>query len=542
MKYYNILKRVALWSLLPMVWMGCTDWEDHYDADGQQIVSDKTLWEEIAARPELNGFRECLENYGYKEKLNSSQMYTVFAPMGEVNIENLTREKIQTEVLENHIARFAHSANTNTIDKSVVMLNTKTVKFTQEGNGYKFGGKWLSNDYNIIAKNGVLHVIEGQQPFFHNIWEYLTTDTRFDKIRNYLYSFNDTILDEDKSVKGEINANGQQEYLDSVIYITNSLHYSLGMLHDEDSTYTMIIPTNKAWDEAYDRIKEYYKYAQTISKPKRDSLQKYYTELAMVRDLVFSHTVQKSMKDSLVSTTKSVFKNPFDYILADYVESAECSNGEIFVMDSLKHKPWDSWHTTIKIEAEDVSALITDATFEEDAFVYRRQVSSADPMYAKISRGGFLEVVDKRLDKKAPYVLTFNLRKTLKGKYDLKIVFLPQEMSSARDKTLLTNKFKVQESHALELGGMSDFKNVNKGALENFVEAYKEEGYKSPDYILRPDTVLIGSIETVCCSYGTETSGLQITLSSSWSKSASTLKKNATTFLIDCIILEPSKE
>jgi hypothetical protein len=71
------------------------------------------------------------------------------------------------------------------------------------------------------------------------------------------------------------------------------------------------------------------------------------------------------MKDSLVSTTKGVFKNPFDYILADYVETAECSNGEIYVMDSLKHKAWDSWHTTIKIEAEDVSALITDATFQK---------------------------------------------------------------------------------------------------------------------------------------------------------------------------------
>ena len=542
MKHYNILKRIVLWSLFPMVWVGCTDWDDHYDADGQQIVSDKTLWEEIAARPELSGFRECLENYGYKAKLNGSQMYTVFAPKGEINIENLTREKVQIEVVENHIARFAHSANSNTIDKSVVMLNAKTVKFTQDGNGYRFGEKWLSNDYNIIAKNGVLHVIEEQQPFFHNIWEYLTTDTRFDKIRNYLYSFNDTILDEDKSVKGEINANGQQEYLDSVVYITNPLLYSLGMLHDEDSTYTMIVPTNEAWDEGYERIKEYYKYSQTISKTKRDSLQKYYTELAMVRDLVFSHTVQKSMEDSLVSTAKGVFKNPYDYILADYVESVECSNGEIFVMNELKHKPWDSWHSTIKIEAEDVSALVTDAAFEEDAFVYRRQVSSADPMYAKISKGGFLEVVDKRLDKKAPYVLTFNLRKTLKGKYDLKFVFLPQEMSSARDKTLLTNKFKVQESHALELGGMSDFKNVSKGALENFVEAYKEEGYKTPDYTLKPDTVLIGSIETACCSYGTETSGLQITLSSSWSKSASTLKKNATTFLIDCIILEPSKE
>lgn len=525
-----------------MVWIGCTDWDDHYDVDGQQMVSDKTLWEEIAARPELSGFMECLENYGYKEKLNGSQMYTVFAPIGEMNIENLTREKIQTEVVENHIARFAHSANSKTIDKSVVMLNTKVVNFTRVGNGYQFGGKKLTDEYNIIAKNGVLHVIEGQQSFFHNIWEYLTTDTRFDKICNYLYSFNDTILDENKSVKGEINVDGQQEYLDSVVYVTNSLHYSLGMLNDEDSTYTMIVPTNEAWDEAYGRIKEYYKYSQLISKPKRDSLQKYYTELALVRDLVFSHTVQESMRDSLVSTTGGVFMNPFEYILADYADSAQCSNGEVFIMNELKHKPWDSWHTTVKIEAEDMSALISDASFEELAFVYRRQVSSADPMYTKISRGGFLEVVDKDPGKKSHFTLIFNLRNTLKGKYNLKVVFLPQELASARDKTLLTNKFRVKESHLLESGEMSEFTNVTKSASENFIEAYKEGGYKDPEYKLLPDTVLIGEVTTDCCNYGTESSGLQISIVSSWSKNASNLKKNATTMLIDCIILEPSKE
>ena len=544
MKYSNILKRIVLWCLFPMVGIGCTDWDDHYDVDGQQMISDKTLWEEIAARPELSGFMECLERYGYKEQLNGSQMYTVFAPIGELNLENLTHEKIQTEVVENHIARFAHSANANTKDKSVVMLNTKTVKFTQEGNGYKFGGKRLSNDYNIIAKNGVLHVIEGQQPFFHNIWEYLTTDTRFDKIRNYLYSFNDTILDEDKSVKGEINANGQQEYLDSVVYITNPLYYSLGRLHDEDSTYTMIVPTNEAWDEAYSRIKEYYEYSKKEDETERDSLQKYYTELAIVRDLVFSHTVQESMKNSLVSTAEGVFKDPFNYILADYADNIECSNGEVYIVDELKHNAWDSWQKPVKVEAEDVSAFIDD---NGSIVSYRRQVSVGDPMYAKVSGRGFLEVVSTT-NKNLPS-LTFCVRNTLKGKYDLKIVFLPQEMASAREKTYKPNKFKVQEKHLYldykEDAGKkiwySSLKDVGK-AVENFIEAYKNGGYKEDGYKLKPDTVSVGTFNTECCSYGKESSEyLQLTISCNGA--ASSYRKNySTTLLIDCIILEPSKE
>ena len=530
MKYKNILKHIALWGLLPMVWMGCTDWDDHYDVDGQQIVSNKTLWEEIEARPELSNFKECLELYGYKEKLNGSQMYTVFAPMGDINTADLSRAKVQSEVIENHIARFAHSANSATKDKSVVMLNNKTVRFTlaQEGDGYLFGDSRLAAEYNIRAKNGVLHIIEGQQPFFHNIWEYLTTDTRFDKVRNYLYSFNDTILDENKSVKGEINDNGQQEYLDSVIYVYNDLLYSIGQLNDEDSTYTMIIPTNEAWDEAHGRIKEYYVYSE--KEAKRDSLAQLYTSLSVVRDLVFSHTVQKSMRDSLVSTTKGVFKKPFEYILADYVDSAKCSNGEVFVVNELKHKPWDSWHTRIKVEAESVNALNVDTILEKNALIYRRELSNADSLYTKISRGSFLEVVDRNT--KSHPTLTFNVWNTLKGKYDLKVVFLPQEMATSKNKTLLPNHFEVKASYLKKNGGVD----------ASWMTTPKRVGKVMDNDPMKLDTVTIATIETECCSYGTESPGLQVSIASSWSKSAANKKKYSTTLLIDCIILEPVKE
>lgn len=528
MKYNNILKRIVLWSLFPMVWMGCTDWDDHYDEEGQLLTTNATLWEEIAARPELSEFKECLERYGYKEKLDGAQMYTVFAPMGKIDTTNLTRKKIKTEVIDNHIARFAHSANGATIDKSVVMLNNKTINFTQMGEEFMFGNKKLVNEYNIRAKNGVLHIIEQQQPFFHNIWEYLTTDARFDNVRSYLYSFNDTILDENKSIKGEINEIGQQEYLDSVIYINNPLLYGLGQLNDEDSTYTMIIPTNEAWDEAYERIQKYYVYSR--KEAKRDSLSEYYASLSVVRDLVFSHTVQKSVRDSLVSTSKGVFKNPFEYILSDYVDSAKCSNGEVFVVNELKHKPWDSWHTRIKVEAENVNALVVDTILEKNALIYRRELANSDSMYTKISRGSYLEIVDRNT--KSHPTLTFNVWNTLKGKYDLKVVFLPQEMATSRNKTLLPNRFEVKASYLKDNGGtdgvwMTDFKRVGK-VTEN-----------DP---MKLDTVTIATIEPECCSYGTDSPGLQLTIGSSWSKNANNKKKYSTTLLIDCIILEPSKE
>lgn len=528
MKHKNKLTVfVGLCLLLTMVC--CTDWDAHYDAESQRVWSDKTLWEEIVSRPQLGEFAQLLEQYGYKDLLDGSQMYTVFAPIGEIDTKGLSVEKVRTEVIENHIARFAHSANntTNTLKgDGVVMLNSKSVLFTRNGDSYTFGNNKLTDEHNIIAKNGVLHVIEGQQTFFHNIWEYLTTDSRFDSICNYLYSFNEEYLDEEASVKGEINADGKQEYLDSVIISYNSLLYSLGQLNNEDSTYTMIIPTNEAWKDAYDRIAPYFKYSKSSVK-KADSLQAYYTKLSIVRDLVFSHTVQESMNDSLISTARGVFYKPFETLLSEYTDwnqAIKCSNGQVLVVEELKHKPWESWHETIKVEAERQEVLAErfdnkTITAEQKRLVYRRNLASSDSLFAKVSGGAYLEVLEMEQGTH-PYV-AFDVRNTLRGKYELKVVFLPQNLAS---KTILPNLFNATCYVIKEEGGRETKPEIAWRSIKN-----------DPTKI---DTVKIGTLDFDYCVYAQEMVGLQLELKSNFEEG----DPYSGTFLIDCIILEPVKE
>ena len=83
MKYLKNIKNVALSLVLPMALVSCTEvWNDHYDVDSQKQSADKTLWEEIESHPELQGFAECLKQYGYDKVLDGDQIYTVFAPKG----------------------------------------------------------------------------------------------------------------------------------------------------------------------------------------------------------------------------------------------------------------------------------------------------------------------------------------------------------------------------------------------------------------------------------------------------------------------------
>ena len=521
MRYIKNIQRIGLSLILPLAFASCTDvWNGHYDVDNQKQVADKTLWEEIASRPELQGFAECLKQYGYDEVLDGDQIYTVFAPQGELKVAGLTEQKIKDEVLGNHIARFTHSANSATQDKDVMMLNEKMVNFTQSGVDYTFGNVALT-DINILTKNGVLHILGGQVPFFYNIWEYLTTDTAYSKVCDFLYSFNEYELDEDASVKGPI-VNGLQTYVDSVVNVYNELHYLLGKLNDEDSTYTMILPTNKAWNEAYKRIEPYYLF--NTKKEEGDSLQDLYTKLGIVNDLVFSHTMQTSVEDSLLSTRKNVFHNPFEYILSGYsslTDGVVCSNGNVFVVDALLHHPWDSWHSCLKVEGEKTNSHTTK---ESTTVEYRRTIPVSDPLYSKVSDGEYLELVPKKSNSATE--VDFNIWNTLAASYDIKIAFLPQRLATDKSIGVKPNFLAVTIDYLDDKGKSQSYK----------LAQAKDSLLVDPT---RLDTVYVGTFKFPFATYGEEAASTKLNVKFAGKSSEKAMSR---TMLIDCVIFEPTKE
>ena len=521
MRYIKNIQRIGLLLMLPLAFASCTDvWNGHYDVDNQKQVADKSLWEEIASRPELQGFAECLKQHGYDVMLDGDQVYTVFAPQGTMNIEGLSDQKVKDEVLENHIARFAHSANSATRDKDVLMLNEKLVTFTQSGEAYTFGDVALS-ERNIIAKNGVLHVISSQVPFFYNVWDYLTTSPSYSKICDFMYSFNEYELNDEASVKGPI-VNGLQTYVDSVVEIRNELHYLLGMLNDEDSTYTMVLPTNKAWEAAYERIYPYYNFS--TKNEERDSLQDLYTKLGIVNDLVFSHTVQVSPEDSLISTSENVFYNPFDYILSDFGsfdDAVVCSNGNVFVVDSLRYFPWDSWHETLKIEAEYTNThVIKESTTNE----YNRTIPFSDPLYSKVSKGSYLELVPAKSSSKTE--VDFNVWDVLSASYDIKVVFLPQRLATDKSIGIKPNFIEASLSY-IDAKGRTQSQKLAQAKDSLFVDP------------TRIDTVHVGTFQFPATTYGEETASIKLNVKFAGGSKTTNMSR---TMLIDCVIFEPTKE
>ena len=263
----------------------CSDFND-YNTVGVDVnpSAEKSLWENISAKSELSDFAQVLQAVGYDAVLNAPTTYTVWAPVnGTFNKDSLmslaqdaaTKKNVLEQFVYDHVANYSH-LESNPNDTVVYMLSKKLIRFSGKNTGsLTFDGKtvnWGDNAFNTPSSNGLLYTLNGMVPYRPNAYENFFTDKSQYGIADsyfnaYVKRYERITLDEEKSVKGEI-VNGDQVYDDSVTVITNSFvtneEHLNAKLDNEDSLYTVIIPTDAAWQKAYDKIKSYYKYITPI--------------------------------------------------------------------------------------------------------------------------------------------------------------------------------------------------------------------------------------------------------------------------------------
>lgn len=312
----------------------CSDFSDYNTAVGSTDPSaDKTLWENIAANEKLSDFAEVLQRVGYDKVLNASQTYTVWAPLnGSYNKDSLlalSDAKIEREFVNNLIAYYAHK-ETDPNDTTIFMLNEKLLKFTNKNSGaLAFDAKSIlpNNEnpsvFNYPSLNGLLYTVSNPAVFRANGYEmYDEMASVASKMNEYVKKYERVYLDENKSVKGEI-IDGVQHYDDSVLNVRNSLIQGrLGArLNDEDSLYTVLIPTDEAWDASYNIISKYYKYIPTIAYQNLS-----HSDVGNTKGGSTTTSSATIMAPTLGSTTISLSAPPAD---------AELQNTEAYWNDSI---------------------------------------------------------------------------------------------------------------------------------------------------------------------------------------------------------------
>ena len=521
--------------------ISCSDtWNSHYEID-PGITSDKSLWEKMQSNDNLSDFREILEitnvtSYNsvsevtYAELLNLDQKFTVWAPEnGTFNKDSLielcnsgvTGERsVEKSFVRNHIARYLYSISSLT-ERDIMLLNRKE-KHLQ---GFVFGNVSITTP-NIVANNGILHIINGKIPYFANIYEGMSGDLELSMLVAFYKAFQADSLDEFSSVSSGI-VDGKTVYVDSVLIEKNILLTELGYINNEDSSYLMIAPTNKAWEEAYQKILPYFAFSYI---DQADSLQKYWTKHSIINDLTFNSNLQKSANDSLVSTKydlkepkQHVFYKPFAQggILSDVKSISKSSNGLIYKVDKWPFSIQESFFHPIIVEAEQESNIL-----DYSLSTLNLRTVPGD----SISKNGYLDVVPSKSSSNP--VITFQVKNTLSGKYDICVVLAPQTVY----KTPITKadsldcfrpyKFRAILYYVNEKGESKNY-NCGGGTFSN--NPYKmdtvcvTQGFKFPTCNFNQNEVKV-SLRLQCYVLSSETT-----------------KYNREMF-IDCIYLKPRED
>ncbi len=357
----------------------CSDYSDYNTVPEDALpTANNTLWQNISENEQLQDFTAIIAKAGYANTLSSSRFYTLWAPVDGTYDAQAVLSKdsaaIVREFIEHHMTDYNHPV-TGEVNERIVSLNDKHHDFTNTS----FDNVAIERA-NIASSNGVIHFINGRSMFYPNLYEEVDNLEGCDAFKNFIQKYDEYYLDVENSVIGPM-VNGQQTYLDSVFKKRNNIISRIlnAQLENEDSSYTMLYPTDVAWETAYSNISPNYNYiakldymnivgnattaanltATTAKNPEpveidaelyKDSL----TKNSIVRYLAYSNTDERNnpiwsgelnsqIPDTLKSTTDGYITNVRDIFNHTVGDVQKSSNGYYRIIDSLCLKSWETY-------------------------------------------------------------------------------------------------------------------------------------------------------------------------------------------------------
>lgn len=502
----------------------CSDWDDHYNNNGVSGSASETIWENVKANANLSQFADLMHKAGYDEVINTTQTYTVWAPLnGTFNYDSLNAlplNNLKQHFAMNHVARFNYPAS-GSVDAAVTMLNKKVMPF--KGNGtYKFNGVEVVSP-NVASSNGMLHVTSGMVDYMANLFESLDSMALpIDSISRYFHNYDQKVLDEANSVKGPV-VDGRLTYLDSVFVEQNILLYlHNALIHREDSNYTMLLPSDEAWQKAYKAVKSCFNYQpftfvkdvpQTnLKKATADNYDTGSTKLdfdllndsiihyMICKDLFFNNNlyhnrVLNDLKtgaqlsvDSLVNTNRSIFYgNDASDIFAD-ARRIDKSNGSMWLTDSLRMRPWLTYNPIIKIQAENGAAKSYNAG--ATTIVPIAKAEQNPDIQGTVSNGYYLTITPSSPASNPEAI--FYLPGVRSTTYAVYVCFVPENINAS------TYTDNVRPNIVQVTMGYNDLKGKPQ---EQPLKVGKTQLFQSD--ITKVDTVYVGDFTFPLCYYGT---------------------------------------
>jgi uncharacterized surface protein with fasciclin (FAS1) repeats len=319
MKKYIIMMMATI-----LIVASCKKWDDHIALNTPGL--NETLFAQIKGNSDLSLFASYIEEANLDTLLNSSMNLTVFAPSNEA-LKQLPDSIGQNPAslrrfLLNLIAGKAYYTRDASSDLRIRMLSGKRIQFDQG----KFQEANLTKS-DMVAKNGVLHIIDQPVLPLPNIWEYLNATKGEYKQNAYIASLNYKGQDLSQAEIDSIDlTTGEPVYKTGTgIVEINTFKTKVYDVADEDSLYTYFVLTDAAFESQQASMKPYFK---ALSEDTSISNANW----SVVKDLVVS-----GLHENLSATTQFVTKSNVHFSInpASIVATQKVSNGIVYVMSSL---------------------------------------------------------------------------------------------------------------------------------------------------------------------------------------------------------------
>jgi uncharacterized surface protein with fasciclin (FAS1) repeats len=403
-KLDEMKKRILITLLILSGIYACQDpWTE------RTVVNDDVpalnLMEEILGRPELSQFAQYLQSTGWDTLLNATKPYTVWAPtndaLSKVGNTIINDEELLRDLVNNHISLLQYEYFTG---KESIRIKTFKDKYISLDfvNG-KVNESNLLEPYDVVANNGILHIIDQALVPQKNIWEFIETTNLCPKLSGYLNSLTGEIFDPAIATQIGIDASTGKPIYDTasgLIWDNLFLNRTLN-LRSEDTLATVFLFSDQDFDSEFDKFREYYNFNSSVENSEQltDSV----TTWKISKDIVFDGAISPGNLPGVANSTFGI-----DVAIGSFVVDSvfQASNGYVYIVHNYAIEKPDKIPVII-LEGEDTTKYIGMDPFGQSG--YTRQVAAAS--------GGYDFILDNHGGN--PGSLTFHVPDLCKAEYDV---------------------------------------------------------------------------------------------------------------------------
>ncbi len=352
--------------------------------DYYELQASKQAYNSIASNKELGIFAKMLRISGYDKQLFKK---TIWAPLdssfNEIDYKDTTGIK---KILDNHISDIKITYNDG--DSIITMKNDKRIAFKKTGSILYIDNKRVLN--TIANENYAFHIIEDKIPYKLNVIEYLLQDTLndgYDTFRSYIRGFESRSLTD----------------INSYSYILRTVNFN-----DEKRYYTVIVPTDKACLDAYNKI---FPHCKAHESNGGEAAQIRNTKYIIVRDQFYSGTIKNPVEGSIFTA----FGNKYEYsdeISNDSISSLNLSNGKIIFVNRLGKFDY--------LDNKDDLVFETEKTSLYGSNIELKKISGNE-----FSGGEYLDIAPSNFSSNMLQYIHFRLSKLTPGAYNIYVTLVP---------------------------------------------------------------------------------------------------------------------